>query len=152
MHESIRLIEKPTTSRICIFLEWFEKDVRLSTNFDILDHPEASHWLSVTDYFPDEAGQYDLSKTVSTFAGSKLAQEMEIENSRLEDHQVDDDSRNRWGPVQWKAARTRQPVFVKTHIYGIGKDFIDYEAGVFPFVNDTGLVTKVVMVIALLKG
>lgn len=146
MHDSITLEETPSTQRVRDFLSWYDDGLRSRQGFDFLDHPEATPWLTVTKYAVTESGRYDIDKTVSIFAGSRIAEQLEIAETRLEQDEVDENSMARWGPVQRQAIRTKLPVIVHTYAYGIDKDFMNFEVGVFPFSNSKGNVDEIVMV------
>lgn len=150
MHETFTKLEAPTARRLLDFLEWFGHTARSFDDFDILRFPDAVPWTSLMRYSIDKNERYVFEETATPYVGSEISRTLELEASEDAYSDSDEESKDRWEPFFWQAVSSREPVFAKTFVHGIDKEYLFYEVGGFPFLNEEGLVSHVILIMAIL--
>ena len=143
LHESFERLKTPGHIGLQRFLEqyavWSQEGIPPPySRFDFLDWPDLVSWITVV-HFPSCAENryaaqnarvlFDGSARVEMFAGDMTGQS----GADLEDLFLD-----RWVSIYSLCVREAAPVFARSQVYGVDKEFAKFEIGLFPFSEGDG--------------
>ena len=88
-----------------------------------------------------------FEKTSASYVGAQVVDFLEVVETGLVRDQTDQASMDRWAPFHWQAIKSRSPAFATSSVHGINKDYLSFEVGAFPFLDETGNVTRLAALI-----
>lgn len=150
MHDSMTLLEQPTTDRLSVFLDWYGERSRSFDDFDVLNFPDEMPWLAINRFSFDEGGRYIFEDTVTTLEGSEFAKTLKQTASGRDFREASKEARDRWDPFFWRTIRSGHANFAQTTAYDVDRAFLSYEIGLFPFLNGEGDVSHIIAMIEVL--
>lgn len=151
LHESFHLLEAPLDSRLQEFQDaysvWAEDGIPTYGGFDFLDWPELVSWMTVVHYPTGAKNRYSLKNARMIFDGVRRVNLFEADMSERTMDSLDTKFQDRWSSLYGLGLRHRQPVFARSHVFGIGKDHIEFEIGLYPFADEDGMISHILSLV-----
>lgn len=151
LHESFELLEAPLDSRLSEFsqayAEWARDGIPPYEGFDFLEWPELVSWMTVVHYPVCAGNRYSLENARVTFDGVRRVSLFEADMTDQPIGQLEEQFQDRWSSLYGLGLRHKEPVFARSHVFGIGKDHIKFEIGLYPFADEGGDISHALSVV-----
>ena len=151
LHDSFELLEAPLDSRLLEFTqayaEWAQGGIPAYGEFDFLEWPELVSWMTVVHYPVCAGSRYSLENTRVIFDGVRRVSMFEADMTDQSISQLEEKFQDRWSSLYGLGFRRKEPVIARSHVFGIGKDHIKFEIGVYPFADEDGEISHALSVV-----
>lgn len=148
LHKSFERLKAPGPVGLQKFLKhysaWAQGGMPRYSRFDFLDWPDLVSWITVV-YFPVQAeGRYLPENSVILFDGGARVDMFSGDMTRQSAADLEARFLDRWLPIYTLCMREEAPVFARSEVYGIDKEHIKFEVGLFPFVDEEGSLSHII--------
>lgn len=151
LHESFEPLDEPLDPKIHalfqVYCEWVRDGVPIYDGFDFLEWPDLVSWMTVIHY-PDCVGRrYRPENARMIFDGVRRVRLFEADLTGQTVNGLDENFLERWSSLYGLSLRRKEPIFARSHVFGIGKDYKRFEIGLFPFAEKSGAISHILSVV-----
>ena len=151
LHESFEPLEEPLDEKLGEFLysyrEGAQEGVPVYDHFDYLEWPKLVSWMTVIHYPARFRNRYSAGNARMLFDGARRVSLFEADLAGETLDELDDKSLNRWSSLYGLSLRHKEPTFARSHVFGIDKDHIRFEIGLFPFADMDGSISHILSIV-----
>lgn len=151
LHESFEPLEEPLNETIREFLRSYHvralEGVPVYDHFDYLEWPKLVSWMTVIHYPARFRNRYSAGNARMIFDGARRVNLFEADLTDETLDELDDESLNRWSSLYGLSLGHEEPTFARSHVFGIGKDHIRFEIGLFPFADMDGPISHILSIV-----
>lgn len=148
LHKSFERLQTPGHVGLQKFLKqyilWAQGGMPAYNRFDFLDWPDLVSWITVV-HFPAKAqGRYLPENSRILFDGAARVDMFSGDMTRQSAADLEARFLDRWLPIYTLCRRIEAPVFARSEVYGMDKDYVRFEIGLFPFVDEQGSLSHII--------
>lgn len=148
LHESFEPLKAPGHTGLKVLLEryteWAQEGMPAYGRFDFLEWPDLVSWITVVHFPAGAEGRYSPENARVVFEGSARVEMFGGDMTRQSAATLEAKFLNRWRPLYDLCMRERAPVFARSEVYGIVKEHIKFEVGLFPYVDKENSLSHIV--------
>lgn len=151
LHESFELLEKPLDLRILEFLQAYcqckEDGLPIYDRFDFLEWPELVSWMTVVNFPVNVGYRYKQDNAQIKFDGARRVRMFEADLTGQSADILEHKFLDRWSSLYGLCLRHKRPEFARSYVYGIGKEHVKFEIGLFPFAEKDDIISHILSVV-----
>ena len=155
-HFSFEKLERPLASSIIDLNSkyelWREKGLPVYDRFSLLEFSRYIQWVTVVDLQPDVNGNYDPFKVKVIFEGNKIGDTFGGDVSGQTAASLETKFYERWASIYGSCLMSKRPRFARSYVYGMDREHVKFEIGLFPFSDDGEFVTQILSIVHRLKS
>lgn len=148
LHESFEPLKAPGHTGLKVFLEryteWAQGGMPAYDRFDFLEWPNLVRWIAVVHFPADAESRYSPENARIVFDGSARVEMFGGDMTRQSVTTLEARFLDRWVSIYNLCAQEEAPVFARSDVYGIEKEHIKFEVGLFPFTDENGALSHIV--------